>query len=191
MWVFGYGSLMWKVDFPYSEKVIGYIKGYQRRFYQFSTDHRGTPENPGRVVTLIPASEHSRVYGIAYKIKDTDVESVIKHLDYREKGGYERKFVTFHPKDESMEAFEMTIYLASLDNPNYAGHAEIDEIAHQVVQSIGPSGPNIDYVCNLAEIMRQVVPEANDDHLFELEAKILKLLQQDGTIINISHPRVD
>lgn len=180
MWIFGYGSLMWKVDFPYSEKIIGYIKGYERRFYQFSTDHRGTPENPGRVVTLIPGSEDSKVYGIAYRIEDSDVDSVVKHLDYREKGGYERKTVRFYPKNKEMQPFDMTIYLASHENPNYAGHAEIDDIAKQVVQSIGPSGPNIDYVCNLAKIMREVVPEAQDDHLFELEAKVIALLKLNG-----------
>ncbi|CAH1978039.1 unnamed protein product [Acanthoscelides obtectus] len=162
MWIFGYGSLIWKIDFPYEEKILGYIKGYHRRFYQHSTDHRGTPEN-------------EKVYGIAYRIKKSDIDYVVKHLDFREKGGYERKTVMFYPCDQEQKPFEMVIYLANHDNFNYAGSAELSEIAKQVVKSVGPSGPNIDYVCNLAKAMRVLFPEVYDEHLFNLEKMVLDL----------------
>lgn len=44
MWIFGYGSLLWYTNFTYVKVVPGVVRGYKRRFWQLSPDHRGTPE---------------------------------------------------------------------------------------------------------------------------------------------------
>ncbi|KAF5284798.1 hypothetical protein FQA39_LY04523 [Lamprigera yunnana] len=176
MWVFGYGSLIWKVDFPFESKIVGYIKGFERKFYQHSTDHRGTPERPGRVVTLVPSGEKFCVWGVAYKIKDIDVEKVIDHLDYREKGGYKRTNVVFFPSDSHIDPLNITIYVGAKGNQNYADEADEISIANQIVNCVGPSGTNVEYLLNLAKSMREIAPHINDDHLFKIEAEVLTLL---------------
>ncbi|VVC95117.1 putative glutathione-specific gamma-glutamylcyclotransferase 2 [Leptidea sinapis] len=176
MWVFGYGSLIWKVDFKYELKITGFIKGYHRRFYQHSIDHRGVPNKPGRVVTLIPCKDHhARVWGVAYKIYNNDVEEVTNHLDFREKNGYSKITVMFHPNDNNIKPYEIIIYVAKEENESYAGPASIEEIAKQVISCEGPSGTNKEYVYNLAEATRQLVPDFHDDHLFSLEAAVRRL----------------
>lgn len=103
------------------------------------------------------------------------MQQVIDHLDYREKGGYERVQKTFFPKNTNVAPFDIIIYVAHLNNKQFAGEADEEAIAQQIVNSVGPSGPNIDYVRGLANAMRQYVPDVNDQHLFSIEEKVLRL----------------
>lgn len=171
IWVFGYGSLIYKVDFPYIEKAPALIKGWKRRFWQGSHDHRGTPRRPGRVVTLIQ-SDLDECIGMAYKV----THDVFDHLDYREKNGYLRYDVDIHfDESNKSESKKGLVYIAPEDNEAFLGYASEQEIAEHIHISSGPSGHNRDYVFQLADALR--VLKDNDEHVFSI-ARILKQLNK-------------
>jgi cation transport regulator ChaC len=165
LWVFGYGSLVWRPAFPFLERLPGYICGWARRYWQGSTDHRGVPEAPGRVVTLIPAPQ-SQCWGIAYRVALEAWERVAANLDHRERGGFDRKRVTVEFRDPERSAVRALVYVATERNPNYLGPASDAEIAAQIRNAHGPSGPNAEYALELAAALRSI--EAVDDHVFAI-----------------------
>ena len=171
IWLFGYGSLIWKADFDYLERRPAAITGWARRFWQGSHDHRGTPDAPGRVATLIRA-EGAVCHGMAYRI----TPEVLAPLDVREKNGYLREKVTLTFLDETgnpdadQAPSEGLIYLASEDNPAFMNAEWSASLAQQIAQPHGPSGPNSAYLLNLAQALRELGTE--DAHIFALEAQL-------------------
>lgn len=170
VWVFGYGSLIWRVDFPYVEREPAFINDWSRRFWQGSTDHRGVPGAPGRVVTLIE-TPGEQCHGMAYRLDTDRLEETLDHLDYREKGGYERLQLAIHLR--SGTTVSGITYHATIDNPNFLGATDPLEIAHQVVNSTGPSGANSEYVLMLDHALREL--EAPDLHVSEIARSVRNL----------------
>ena len=168
MWIFGYGSLIFKVDFPCLERRPASIRHWSRRFWQGSHDHRGTESAPGRVLTLVP-EQGAVCRGMAYLVSC----HVLEHLDYREKNGYQRveSELLF---DDGASAPGLT-YIATERNPAFLGPAPEDEIARHIARSHGPSGSNRDYLVELADGLRRLAAE--DEHVFTIERHLLALAE--------------
>ncbi len=167
-WIFGYGSLVWRPAFPFSARRPAAIHGWRRRFWQASTDHRGTPEAPGRVVTLV-REPGATTWGVAYQVAEADRASILAGLDHREKDGYERHLLPLDWGDGPSEDHAL-VYVAGPSNPNYLGPAPLDEMVGQVRASIGPSGANVEYVVRLAEALRAM--GRPDPHVEAIEAGV-------------------
>ena len=158
---------MWKHGFEPTSVDWGTITGFARRFYQHSTDHRGTPIRPGRVVTLVP--DEGAVFGVVLGVPHDP--ALIDALDHREKDGYARRILS---AETSAGAIEAITYVAEVGNPGFLGAEPVEQMATQIASAVGPSGRNVDYLFELAEVLR--FHGVHDPHVFELERAVKELL---------------
>ncbi|KAF2235035.1 ChaC-like protein [Viridothelium virens] len=206
-WLFGYGSLIWKPPPHFDKRVPGYIEGYVRRFWQlrwYSEDHRGTPEAPGRVVTLIERSHwesltdhHNstppKVWGAAYHIPPEHVDEVRSYLDIREINGYSIQFTPIHPSPELIksstectdpkphissagsEPINCLVYIGLPNNPQFLGPQDPQALAEHIVRSKGPSGENKVYLYMLDDALNELSLDSGDEHVSDLARRCRKL----------------
>lgn len=169
--VFGYGSLLFRPDFPFVTRRSASITGWQRRLDQGSPDHRGTPERLGRVATLVLAP-NARCFGAVYTIEDAHEDEVLAHLDHRERGGYARIEVDALLLDgegkpgDANEHVIATTWIATAENPYYLGPAPFAAMVAQIRDAHGPSGANFDYVRRLSAALADL--GVSDPHVSDI-----------------------
>lgn len=172
VWVFGYGSLIWRPAIAYAARRAGRIEGWTRRFWQSSTDHRGTVEAPGRVLTLIESSDS--VWGMAYAIERAAWPEIEAALMHREQQGYARVAVQIGLAAEAIagpitERVPGLLFIATGDNPYFIGPESLEATAAIIQRSVGPSGPNLDYVLALEAALTEM-------HAHDAEVAVLASL---------------
>lgn len=161
VWLFGYGSLIWNPGFSYAERRKAILEGWSLRFWQGSEDHRGTPQSPGRVATLVPDPQ-GRVVGAVYRLEG-QTDKILSYLDHREKGGYARKELVVITEQGLLSALS---YIGPSTCREYVG-PEDEALTAKVIQAaVGPSGRNIDYLMNLQGALKEL--GENDPHVDNL-----------------------
>ncbi|KAL8848610.1 MAG: hypothetical protein Q9221_006384 [Calogaya cf. arnoldii] len=151
-------------------------------------DHRGTPEHPGRVVTLIDRSHYDsivssssapapsyRVWGAAYRIPQDHVKEVQEYLDIREINGYSIQYAPFQPANQGGRPIEKCmVYIGLPSNPQFLGPQDPDRLAARIFRCKGPSGENRDYLFMLEEALKGLGEGAHDEHVEELAKRTRK-----------------
>ena len=151
---------MWRPGFDYVESRPASIRGWSRRFWQGSEDHRGTAEKPGRVVTLVPAPD-GVCFGRAFRLPSGAETPILNQLDLREQGGYRR--LRIHMELPEGDECQGLTYYADEDNDHYLGPSPVGHMASQILLATGPSGRNRDYLWLLERTLLEM--GAKDPHV--------------------------
>ncbi|UUX48162.1 gamma-glutamylcyclotransferase [Nisaea acidiphila] len=146
LWVFGYGSLMWRPGFDYLERVPARLNGYHRDFCVWSHRYRGTPEKPGLVLGL---DRGGSCRGIAYRVADGKKEEVLAYLHEREMitGVYAPRILPV-AVPESGRQVAAQAYVVDRSHAQYAAGLTPEERAALILQGHGTAGPGRDYLAN-------------------------------------------
>src|SRR6516165_9016498 len=145
LWVFGYGSLMWRPGFEFVERVPARLIGEHRALCVYSFVHRGTPEKPGLVLGL---DRGGACRGVAFRIAEQTRKEVVAYLRAREQvtSVYREAMRSVWLEDTARRRVSALAYVVDRGHVQYAGRLTLREQLRHVLQGHGQSGNNRDYV---------------------------------------------
>jgi glutathione-specific gamma-glutamylcyclotransferase len=164
LWVFGYGSLMWRPGFDFLERVPARLVGLHRSLCVFSFVHRGTPERPGLVLGL---DRGGMCRGIAFRVADAARAETIAYLRGREQVTtvYLETMRRVELEEKARRQVPALCFIVDRSHVQYAGRLTLDQSLHHVRQGHGRSGANRDYVLEAVQALEALGYRETELHL--------------------------
>jgi glutathione-specific gamma-glutamylcyclotransferase len=164
LWVFGYGSLMWRPGFDVLERVHARLMGMHRSLCVYSFVHRGTPERPGLVMGL---DRGGMCRGIAFRVAASARAKTVAYLRAREQvtAVYRETTRRIVLEDETRRQVTALCYVVDRGHVQYAGRLTVGEQLHYVRQGHGRSGANRDYVIETVRALEALGYRETELHL--------------------------
>jgi glutathione-specific gamma-glutamylcyclotransferase len=164
LWVFAYGSLMWRPDFPFVERLEARLVGAHRALCVYSFVHRGTPERPGLVLGL---DQGGTCRGIAYRVPVKERGTTVAYLRAREQvtSVYRECIRPIWLKSRPERRVQALCYMVDRGHVQYAGRLSLEQQLHHVRQGHGHSGANRDYVIATVGALEQLGYRETELHL--------------------------
>jgi cation transport protein ChaC len=152
LWVFGYGSLMWRPGFDYLEELPARLIGEHRALCVYSINHRGTQEKPGLVLGL---DRGGICQGTAFRVAERKRSETLAYLRQREQvtGVYREVMRSVWLEDDARRRVRALTYVVDRNHPQYTGPLSIEEQLRYVANSHGKSGANRDYVISTVKAL--------------------------------------
>lgn len=141
LWVFGYGSLIWRPDFEFAERRPARVFGWHRALKMWSRVNRGTPECPGLVFGMLPGGS---CHGMAFRVDQALAGPVLETLWRREMitGVYDPRWLPCRTAQGTVRALAFTL---SRKSPSHTGELSEQEYRRIFQQAQGIYGTTRDY----------------------------------------------
>lgn len=165
VWVFAYGSLIWRPEFKFIEQRAARLAGYHRSLCLWSRINRGTPDLPGIVFALDQGGECE---GVVYRIAADQVKATFPALWQREmpSGAYNPQWVDcYTAQGQTVSALTFII------NPQtdaYVPSMPLEQLRQVIHRAHGLNGACIDYVLQTAQALKQAnIADPKLEHLVQ------------------------
>ncbi|ACY33039.1 MULTISPECIES: gamma-glutamylcyclotransferase [Comamonas] len=141
LWIFGYGSLIWRPEFDFSERRSAHVHGWHRALKMWSTINRGTPQIPGLVFGMLSGGS---CQGMAFRIPRNQGDTVMRKLWLREMPNavYDPRWLPCRTPHGAVRALAFTL---SRQSPHHTGELAPDEYRRIFSQAQGIYGTTLDY----------------------------------------------